>query len=89
MGPTLDIYKTPPEFTNEKGIKFWSDQESNKYAKKIKLDKTKVWITEHPDGHRERVIVDDGVPEYANQSWESILSHLDILALQKRFREKK
>lgn len=74
------LLATPPHFTNETGS-FWLEEHLNKYAAELGLKKVNVFIVKFKDGVVTRLIVQDGQPEYENQSLEAIGAHLDIMAL--------
>lgn len=81
-----------PDFVGPTGIRWWLNKSLTQWAKapigrrKSPLPKdTRVYLTEFPDGHKNYVVIMDGLPEYESRSMEAIAVWLDAqkIILQK------
>jgi hypothetical protein len=74
----------PPEFVNEKGVKWWKDEHTTAYAQKENHNGKKLdavcWYIEEPCGRRTRVLIGkNGKFLGENQSLEGIGCRIDVL----------
>jgi hypothetical protein len=72
--------------TTETGTKLFINsytKNSEKYAKGIKLNNVKVFLTHHKNGEKVYVIFKKNIPVYESSSYESIGCHLDIMKMLK------
>lgn len=85
-----DIFKSPPDFVNEEGIKWWFDEDTTQWAKNEDLSGVSLdivcYFVEGVDGTRTRALVDPvkGLI-YADSKLEAVAAHIDMLRLLKRF----
>ncbi len=84
----IDLHKKEPDFINEKGVKWWFDESTTKYAQRpdvngITLDVV-CFLVEEPDGHMTRVLLsknEEIIEE--DQTLEGIGTKIDIRKLLK------
>lgn len=86
------VWGTPPDFVNELGVRWWKDADTTKYATQedrygTTLDAA-VFFVEEPNGHRMRVMVQDGKVVAAEQALDALASKIDVLKFLKRDAEK-
>jgi len=83
------IWDKKPDFINEKGVKWWRDASTTRYARREDAHGTTleavVWLVEEPNGHRTRLLIaDDGEFLGENQNLEALGAKIDILKMAKR-----
>jgi hypothetical protein len=86
-----DVWSKPPDFVNEKGVKWWLDVSSTRYALSVdalgrKLKNVQVYFTEFPDGERSRVIIDNGEAVYETKTLENLGTQLDLMKATKNWK---
>lgn len=81
MFADVGIFETPPFHINEIGVKFWIDRGSTNYAKHKGLKGVVVFLTEHPDGFRTRLITQNQKPIYDSLKMEDIGVYIDMMKM--------
>lgn len=76
-----DQFSTPPDFVNEKGIKWWIDKDTTEYARNpdnngICLN-VRCFLVQETSGRKTRVIVSDNSIIYENQNYEAFCTKID------------
>lgn len=79
-----------PDFVNEKGVKWWCDYETTKYAmvenaQGNTLPGVVVYAVEEPNGHRTYLICDKKGVLFESQRLEDIGVHLDMMKIVKSY----
>lgn len=74
----------PPNYTNNKGVQFWMDEELNRLATDRGLIDVSVWITVDNNGGFSRVVMDNNRIVYAHPNPQCIAVRLDIIELNRR-----
>lgn len=76
-----DIFDKEPIGINDDGVKWYMDEETTKYARRIGLPSTVNVLGVDKNGERARVIVNGTHIEFYSQSLEAIGVHLDMMKL--------
>lgn len=80
--------KQAPDFVNDIGAKWWIDTICTQWATRedgngVSLD-YQVWVVEHPDGHKTRVLLNDARKAiYEHPSLENMATKIDMFKLIK------
>lgn len=74
---------TPPDATNDAGVKFWFDVGIQRYAKSRGITDVQCMFAETPDGHRSRIIARGQEVLDSSTSFEATACFLDMLAFAK------
>lgn len=84
-----------PDFVNEKGIKWWLDSSSTKYAQDpdidgVKLPEVVCYYVEEPDGRKSYVLIDSvrRFPIWQGSSLEGVGCRIDLMKLDKKMKER-
>ena len=90
MNPLEEIFDTPPDYTNDFGVKWWLDKSLTTYAKEknfkgISLPNVQVFDVEEPNGNRTRLIIEDSKIIYENSGLEAIATYIDMMKVNKQF----
>lgn len=89
----MSLFELPfdktPDFVNEKGVKWWIDRDTTRYAHSKLNDKVAVWYIEEPDGNQCRLITENDEILYDNTSLEAVLCYIDILCVARKPHEDK
>lgn len=75
----MKLWEQEPDFVNDKGIKWWRDDDFNYLTEK--LPKSAVFLVEFPDGVKEWVITYENKPIYNNQSAEAICCYFELFKI--------
>ncbi len=74
---------TPPDATNDAGVKFWGDVSFQRYAVSRGITDVQCMFVEAPDGRRSRIIARGQEVLNDSTSFEAAACFLDMLALVK------
>ncbi|RJQ30314.1 hypothetical protein C4565_00585 [Candidatus Parcubacteria bacterium] len=81
----LDIpWEKTPDHVNDKGVKWWVDKDTTRYAREKLGDNVVVWYTEEPNGRRTRLLTVGDEIEFETQQLEGMLFHIDMLNLVRK-----
>lgn len=80
----LPPFDRAPDFVNEKGVKWWSDADTTRYARRKtskgqSLPTAQGWLVEEPSGSRTRLLVDNGKIIAESPSLEGIGTRIELL----------
>lgn len=79
----FNIYETEPDFINEEGVKFWYDESSTNYAKKIGLENVVIFFIEESNKRKTRLITENQEVLGDYQQLEALCVKLDMIALSR------
>lgn len=76
--------KLPPDFVNDKGVKWWADKDLTRYARQKLGGDATVWYIEETNGLHTRLLTEKGEIINDDQTYEGMACHIDILSIARK-----
>lgn len=74
----------PPDFVNDKGVKWWREDTITAHAKARGLQGIQAWRIEETSGTQSYVLTEGDEVIYSSQQLDAVGVHLDLLYLIRR-----